>query len=310
MAMNFGTKRLVSLGQAQLPEISGLLPVDGALDGGSAGVVGRQGERPRPETPVERLEMLGGRASGLLRVTAFVEGRGGSHPVGARRGWDELPDARGIGAGGRAWIHVAFDEGEIDEFLGQVIFPEDRAHHARVAARSPEGLGNDGRTVCLEVFEGKLDALVEHDWELGHGGAGRVWRRGSDPGGGFLCRRRRRGWFGSGQGFSGSEGDGRGQCRRTAGRLVRRQRSGASAALDLVLHGKMRGGAMRAADPERNQEEHPDRGSAANKLPRRRRVQMRLQSFVDLGGRHLREMGCQNCASGAHDYYMKRMRSG
>jgi len=86
---------------------------------------------------------------------------------------DELPDARSLGVRRGARIHVAFHEGQVDELLGQIVLPEDRAHHARVAPRPPEGLGDVVRSVRLEMLERGFDPAVEYDRKVRHSAADR-----------------------------------------------------------------------------------------------------------------------------------------
>ena len=265
------------LGQTKLPEIAGLLPVDRPLDRGFAGVVRRQGERPRLEADIQRFEMLGCGTRGLLRVAAFVQRRGGAHTIHARGRWDELPDARGLGTRGCAWVHVTFDKGEIDELLGQFVFSEDCTHQAGIAPRPPKGLRDVVRTVCLEVPERSFDAAVEDDRKFGHFGAGRGRRR-RPCGARDIVYGVDSLWLNGGHYVSGIGSDGRRRCRRTEGGL-RRGRSGGTG-LDRALRGTVRHTGVGAARSECGQEEDPGRKSEKWGVAQKGDVHMRAQSEV------------------------------
>mgnify|MGYP003499591179 CR=1 FL=1 len=98
-----------------------VLSNDGLLYIAGAAVVGCNGEGPVAEDLVQVAEEMGGGIGGLVGVAAFVDDGVDLQAVVLAGAVHELPQAGGTGARGGVGVHGAFHNGQVLQFLGDLV---------------------------------------------------------------------------------------------------------------------------------------------------------------------------------------------
>ena len=151
----------------QLPEIRVAGALDGLLHVARAAIVGRHGQIPIAEQPVQIAQMLRRRTRGFFRILPLVDPPGMPQPVLLPAIGHELPHASRARARQRQRLERAFRLRQVDQILRDAFFMQHARDHLLITAPALQpGLDNRAAARRLEEIEKRQHFVIHRQRKI------------------------------------------------------------------------------------------------------------------------------------------------